>query len=120
MAGNPYTESGEKFQITDMLTNRADIYNLGEMIGANAKSFEMSYLENCLTSNSALNQLATRSQNDVYAVIQMAEGDPTEDIELEGNYSTEELGEFIAVMKKSGCISVWCGWPNWGGPPGYI
>ena len=28
MAGNPYTESGEKFQIPDMLANRADIYNL--------------------------------------------------------------------------------------------
>ncbi|MDP7276172.1 MAG: AAA family ATPase, partial [Planctomycetaceae bacterium] len=100
MAGNPYTESGEKFQIPDMLTNRADIYNLGEMIGENADSFEMSYLENCLTSNSALNQLATRSQNDVYAVIRMAQGDPAEDVEIEGNYSTEELGEFVAVMKK--------------------
>ncbi|MGV3485595.1 MAG: DNA repair ATPase, partial [Planctomycetaceae bacterium] len=33
MAGNPYTESGERFQIPDMLSNRADVYNLGEMIG---------------------------------------------------------------------------------------
>ena len=30
MAGNPYTESGERFQIPDMLSNRADVYNLGE------------------------------------------------------------------------------------------
>ena len=59
MAGNPYTESGEKFQIPDMLTNRADIYNLGEMIGESAEAFEMSYLENCLTSNSALNPLSS-------------------------------------------------------------
>ena len=29
MAGNPYTESGEKFQIPDMLASRADTYNLG-------------------------------------------------------------------------------------------
>ncbi|MEM8621855.1 MAG: ATP-binding protein, partial [Actinomycetota bacterium] len=28
MAGNPYTESGEKFRLPDMLTNRADTYNL--------------------------------------------------------------------------------------------
>ncbi|MED5399537.1 MAG: AAA family ATPase, partial [Planctomycetota bacterium] len=100
MAGNPYTESGEKFQIPDMLTNRADIYNLGEMIGDSAEAFEMSYLENCLTSNSSLNQLATRSQDDVYAVIRMAQGETPDGIELEGNYSAEELAEFVSVMKK--------------------
>ena len=33
MAGNPYTESGQKFQIPDMLANRADTYNLGDIIG---------------------------------------------------------------------------------------
>ena len=33
MAGNPYTESGERFQIPDMLANRADTYNLGDIIG---------------------------------------------------------------------------------------
>jgi len=100
MAGNPYPESGAKFQIPDMLTNRADIYNLGEMIGESAEAFEMSYLENCLTSNSALNQLATRSQDDVYAVIRMAQGETADGIELEGNYSAEELAESVAVMKK--------------------
>ena len=100
MAGNPYTESGEKFQIPDMLTNRADIYNLGEAIGESVDAFEMSYLENSLTSNPSLNQLATRSQQDVYAVIRMAQGEPTEGVELEGNYSTEELSELVAVMKK--------------------
>ena len=46
MAGNPYTESGEKFRIPDMLANAADIYNLGEIIGDSADAFEMSYLEN--------------------------------------------------------------------------
>ena len=33
MAGNPYTESGDRFQVPDMLSNRADVYNLGEIIG---------------------------------------------------------------------------------------
>ena len=37
MAGNPYTESGEKFKIPDMLANRADTYNLGEIIGDSAR-----------------------------------------------------------------------------------
>ncbi len=100
MAGNPYTESGEKFQIPDMLANRADVYNLGEIIGDSAEAFEMSYLENSLTSNSVLNKLASRSQKDVYAVIQMAERDDHEGIDLEANYSLEELNEMVATMKK--------------------
>ncbi|HHG86607.1 MAG TPA: AAA family ATPase, partial [Bacteroidetes bacterium] len=51
MAGNPYTESGEKFQIPDMLANRADTYNLGDIIGDTAHFFELSLVENCLSSN---------------------------------------------------------------------
>ena len=42
MAGNPYTESGQKFKIPDMLSNRADVYNLGEIIGHVAESAELS------------------------------------------------------------------------------
>jgi len=100
MAGNPYTESGEKFQIPDMLSNRADVYNLGEIIGDTADAFEMSYLENCLTSNPVLSKLASRSQQDVYAIIKMASQDSREGIEMEGNYSVEELNELVATMKK--------------------
>ena len=44
MAGNPYTESGDKFQIPDMLANRADIYNLGDIIGDTATEFKLSYI----------------------------------------------------------------------------
>ena len=36
MAGNPYTESGERFRIPDMLANRADTYNLGDILGGQA------------------------------------------------------------------------------------
>ena len=100
MAGNPYTESGEKFQIPDMLANRADVYNLGEIIGDSADAFEMSYLENCLTSNPVLNKLASRSQSDVYEIIRLAQYGSEENVELEGNYSLEELNEMVAVMKK--------------------
>ena len=100
MAGNPYTESGEKFQIPDMLASRADTYNLGDVIGGNADSFELSYLENCLTSNSTLARLNSKSRDDVYRVIKMAgnKGAPTES--LEGNYSVEEVNEFVSVMRK--------------------
>ncbi|MEL7495965.1 MAG: DNA repair ATPase [Planctomycetota bacterium] len=100
MAGNPYTESGEKFQIPDMLASRADTYNLGDVIGDNSSSFELSYLENCLTSNSTLARLNSRSRNDVYSVIKMAELGDSEPQTLEGNYSIEEINEFVAVMKK--------------------
>ena len=60
MAGNPYTESGEKFQIPDMLANRADIYNLGDIIGDTSHLFELSLIENALTSNPVLQQLSTK------------------------------------------------------------
>jgi hypothetical protein len=100
MAGNPYTESGEKFQIPDMLSNRADTYNLGDVVGDNSGAFEMSYLENCLTSNTTLGQLAARSRKDVYAVIKMASTEAKEPVDLEGNYSVEELNEMVSVMRK--------------------
>ncbi len=100
MAGNPYTESGEKFQIPDMLANRADTYNLGEIIGDSRDVFEMSYLENSLTSNSTLSQLTARSPNDIYSVIKIAEAAEDEPIELDGNYSMDEVTEMVATMRK--------------------
>ena len=100
MAGNPYTESGDKFQIPDMLANRADTYNLGDVIGSSSTAFQLSYLENALTSNPTLNNLASRSTKDVYAIIQMAEADSPEGIELEADYSVEELNELVNVMRK--------------------
>jgi ATPase involved in DNA repair/ATPase family associated with various cellular activities (AAA) len=100
MAGNPYTESGEKFRIPDMLANRADIYNLGETIGDCVDDFEMSYLENSITSNPVLNALAMRNQSDVYGIIQMAQSDSREGVDLEGSYSLDEINAMVAVMKK--------------------
>ena len=100
MAGNPYTESGEKFQIPDMLSNRADVYNLGEMVGEHQGAFENSYIENCLTSNPVLNKLATRSQDDVYRILKMAEGKADGTPDLDGNYSAEELQEMVTVFQK--------------------
>jgi hypothetical protein len=100
MAGNPYTESGEKFKIPDMLANRADTYNLGDIVGNTADAFKMSYLENALTSNPVLNKLASRSQKDLYGIIQLAEIGPTASVSFEANYSAEEVEEMVEVMKK--------------------
>lgn len=100
MAGNPYTESGQKFQIPDMLASRADTYNLGDVIGDNFEAFELSYLENCLTSNSTLAKLNSRSRSDVYSIIKMAQQDQPQGITLESDYSIEEINEFRSVMQK--------------------
>ena len=100
MAGNPYTESGEKFRIPDMLANRADTYNLGDVIGDTWDVFKLSYLENALTSNPVLNQLASRSTKDIYAVIQWAESESREGLDFEAHYAPEELQEMYQVMRK--------------------
>ncbi|MCM8531490.1 MAG: AAA family ATPase, partial [Lentisphaeraceae bacterium] len=100
MAGNPYNESGDKFQIPDMLANRADTYNLGDIIGDTARVFNMSYIENSLTSNSILNKLNAKSQKDIYSFIQLAETDSRDGVEFEGNYSGQEISEINGVMKK--------------------
>jgi len=100
MAGNPYTESGEKFQIPDMLANRADTYNLGEIIGDSREAFELSYIENSLTSNPTLSHLARKSPGDVPAIVQMASVENYEPVQLEGNFSLDEVNEFVSVMKK--------------------
>ncbi|MGB1261065.1 MAG: ATP-binding protein, partial [Akkermansiaceae bacterium] len=99
MAGNPYTESGGKFQIPDMLANRADTYNLGDIIGSNAESFKASYIENSLTSNNVLSKIAARSQKDVYAVMQIATTGSQEGVDFEGNYTAAEIDEFVKTTQ---------------------
>ncbi len=100
MAGNPYTESGERFRIPDMLANRADTYNIGDIVGDNYDQFAMSYIENCLTSNPVLERLTRRSQNDAYAVMTMAEAEQQEGVDFERNYTVEEIHEYVATMQK--------------------
>ncbi|MEM9325890.1 MAG: DNA repair ATPase [Bacteroidota bacterium] len=99
MAGNPYTESGDKFQIPDMLANRADIYNLGDVIGDSADVFNLSYIENSLTSNNVLSRLASRSLSDVRQVLKLAETGSSEGLKFEVSHSAEELQEYVAVLK---------------------
>ncbi|MBO0359373.1 DNA repair ATPase [Hymenobacter sp. BT186] len=101
MAGNPYTESGDVFQLPDMLANRADIYNLGDILTAGSEdAFRLSYLENALTSNAALGRLATQSPQDVPALIRLAETGQQDGLSFEGNHTPEELDEYVAVLQK--------------------
>lgn len=100
MAGNPYTESGEVFKIPDMLANRADIYNLGDILGGMDRQFALSYIENALTSNAVLAPLATRDIADVYRFVKMAEGEKVPTTDLSHQYSAAEVGEIIGVLRK--------------------
>lgn len=100
MAGNPYTESGEKFQIPDMLANRADTYNLGDILEGKDDQFALSYLENSLTSNAVLSPIATRSLEDVHRIIRMTRGEDVPSTELDQSYSSVEIQEAKAVLEK--------------------
>ncbi|MCF8715593.1 DNA repair ATPase [Joostella atrarenae] len=99
MAGNPYTESGEKFRIPDMLSNRADIYNLGDIIGDTAHLFRLSLIENSLTSNPVLHQLSSKNFADVYRLLDRIENNNKE-VDLEGNYTKQEVDEYVSVLEK--------------------
>jgi hypothetical protein len=99
MAGNPYTESGDKFQIPDMLSNRADTYNLGDILGGKEDLFSLSYIENSLTSNATLAPLSSRSQEDTYKLIRMAQGEAIPSSELSYDYSAVEVSEITTVFK---------------------
>ncbi|WAC62129.1 DNA repair ATPase [Pseudoxanthomonas sp. SL93] len=100
MAGNPYTESGEVFKIPDMLANRADIYNLGDVLGGMEDAFLLSYVENCLTSNPVLAPLATRDMADLYLLVDKARGKEVSTNQLSHAYSGAEIGEIVAVLQR--------------------
>jgi nucleoside-triphosphatase THEP1 len=100
MAGNPYTESGARFQIPDMLANRADTYNLGDILQGKEQAFALSYLENALTSQPLLAPLAGREPSDVHRLVAMAEGGEASTAELSYSYSSAEVEELVAVFKR--------------------
>ncbi|WP_282687240.1 DNA repair ATPase [Streptomyces sp. CC216B] len=101
MAGNPYTESGEQFRIPDMLANRADVWNLGEVLSGREDVFALSFVENALTANPVLAPLAARSRDDLALLVRMAGGsDPAARAEhLEHPYSAAELDRILAVLR---------------------
>ncbi|MGP9557892.1 DNA repair ATPase [Psychrobacter sp. AOP7-A1-24] len=104
MAGNPYTESGEAFKVPDMLANRADIYNLGDIMSGMEEVFALSYIENSLTSNTVLAPMANRDLSDVHRLIKMAKADnanlaQAQSSELTYPYSTSEINEIVAILR---------------------
>ncbi len=100
MAGNPYTESGERFEVPDMLANRADTYNLGDVLDGREEVFALSYIENSLTSNSVLAPLSGRDPQDVRKLVTMARGGDLRSDQLKHPYSAAELQEIRSVLDK--------------------
>ncbi|MFC6578904.1 DNA repair ATPase [Planomonospora parontospora] len=101
MAGNPYTESGKRFRIPDMLANRADVWNLGDVLSGREELFALSYVDNALTSNPVLAPLSTRDRDDVRLLVRLAQGDPAVRADrLAHPYSPVELEQVLAVLRR--------------------
>ncbi|MDM1554044.1 MULTISPECIES: DNA repair ATPase [Chryseobacterium] len=100
MAGNPYTESGEKFKIPDMLANRSDTYNLGEISGSKTDLFDLSLIENALMSNEYLTRLTQPGMENLYELYDCVTTDNPAD-NLRGNFSSNEISDFRAVLKNT-------------------
>jgi len=101
MAGNPYTESGQRFRIPDMLANRADVWNLGDVLSGKDELFALSYIENALTANPVLAPLSTRDRGDVELLVRLAAGDETiQPDRLAHPYSPVELEQILSVLRK--------------------
>ncbi|MDR0742783.1 MAG: DNA repair ATPase [Tannerella sp.] len=97
MAGNPYTESGEKFQIPDMLANRADVYNLGDVIGDSENLFRLSLLENAIVENPYLRKIANKSFADFYNLVEFVETKSDMTFDSESHHTQQDMDDFIAV-----------------------
>ncbi|MBD9725980.1 DNA repair ATPase [Streptomyces caniscabiei] len=100
MAGNPYTESGSRFRIPDMLTNRADVWNLGDVLTGKEDTFALSFIENALTANPVLAPLAGRDRADLDRLIRLAQSDATARADrLTHTYEPDELERVLAVLR---------------------
>ncbi|MCT2585850.1 DNA repair ATPase [Actinophytocola gossypii] len=101
MAGNPYTEQGKRFRIPDMLANRADVWNLGDVLSGKDELFALSYIENSLTSNEVLAPLSTRERSDIELLVRLARGDESVRADsLTHPYSSVELEQVLSVLRK--------------------
>ncbi|HWM05835.1 MAG TPA: AAA family ATPase, partial [Actinophytocola sp.] len=101
MAGNPYTEQGKRFRIPDMLANRADVWNLGDVLSGRDELFALSYIENSLTSNAVLAPLSTREREDIELLVRLARGDESvRSDQLTHAYSSVELDQVLSVLRK--------------------
>jgi MoxR-like ATPase len=102
MSGNPYTESGTLSRVPDMLANRADVWNLGDVLTGREDVFALSYVENALTANPLLAPLAGRDRRDLDLLLRLAAADPTARADaLTHPYQPDELASVTAVLAQA-------------------
>ncbi|KOU58213.1 DNA repair ATPase [Streptomyces sp. MMG1533] len=100
MAGNPYTESGSPFRVPDMLANRADVWNLGDVLTGKEHAFALSFVENALTANPVLAPLAGRDRTDLELLLRLAEDGSTARADRPAHpYAPAELERILAVLR---------------------
>ncbi|ANP48352.1 hypothetical protein J2Z21_005989 [Streptomyces griseochromogenes] len=99
MTGNPYTESGDRFRVPDMLANRADVWNLGDVLTGKDDVFALSFVENALTANPVLAPIAARDRADLDLLVRLAAADPTARVDrLTHPVPPAELDRVLAVL----------------------
>ncbi|MFH0244267.1 DNA repair ATPase [Streptomyces sp. HK10] len=100
MTGNPFTESGARFRVPDMLANRADVWNLGDVLSGREELFAFSHIENSLTANPVLAPLASRERADTGLLVRLAAGDPSARPDrLSHPYAPAELEQVLGVLR---------------------
>ncbi|WP_432047996.1 DNA repair ATPase [Streptomyces asiaticus] len=104
MAGNPYTQSGQRFRIPDMLANRADVWNLGDVLSGKEELFAFSHIENALTSHPVLAPLASWGRGDIDLLVRLAraddDGEGARRDRLIHPCTPAELDEILFVLRK--------------------
>ncbi|MFJ3310601.1 DNA repair ATPase [Streptomyces sp. NPDC086549] len=99
LAGNPYTANGQRFQIPDMLANRADVWNLGEVLSGHDDLFALSFLENALAANPVLAPLAGADPADLRLLVALADGDPGAQAD-QLNHPVTDLDRVLATLTR--------------------
>ncbi|MDA5284909.1 DNA repair ATPase [Streptomyces sp. Isolate_45] len=100
MAANPYTETGARFRIPDMLASRADVRNLGDVLTGKEEAFAHSFVENALTSHPLLAPLAGRAGADLDVLVRLAAGDTgARPDRLLHPYAPAERERIVAVLR---------------------
>ncbi len=100
MAGNPYSTAGSRFELPDMLVNRADVYNLGDVADEHAAEFALSYLENSVTACPAIAPRSTKLIDDVEVMVAMSRGRRAVSSDgLDHRWDSSELDETVRVLE---------------------
>jgi len=83
-----------------MLANRADVWNLGDVLTGKESVFAESFLENALTSNPVLAPLAGRDRTDLDLFVRLAQSDPSaESDRFRHPYAAPEIEEIVSVVR---------------------